>query len=135
MPRQVFKPDGQPPEVTTGVSSPSNGLANTNTLVSLGTASYPAANYCKTLTTGGYNTWYLPAINELMTLYSNKSRTPFATLAPLLGMYHWSSTEADGAMSGKYAKVINIASGSTYAYGGAKQNGTRQARAVRRSTI
>ena len=62
-----------------------NGLANTNTLYALGSAAHPAAYYCKTLTLGGYNTWYLPAKNELSTLSANQSATPFATANSFVG--------------------------------------------------
>jgi len=61
-----------------GTISATDGTGNTSTLYALGSAAHPAAYYCKTLTTGGYNTWYLPAINELQTMYSNSSRLPFA---------------------------------------------------------
>jgi len=64
---------------TTRSTNNSDGLINTYTLYSFGSAAHPAAYYCKSLTTGGYNTWYLPALNELKTIYSNKSATPFAT--------------------------------------------------------
>jgi len=78
---------------TRSTVSTTNGLANTNTLASFGQAAHPAAYYCKNLTTGGYNTWYLPAKDELNTLYSNKSATPFATANSFVGSYYWSSTE------------------------------------------
>ena len=63
-----------------GTTSTTNGVANTTTLFGFGSAAHPAAYYAKALTTGGYNTWYLPAKNEVNTLYSNKSAVPFATL-------------------------------------------------------
>ena len=105
-----------------------NGLANTNTLAGFGQASHPAAYAAKNLTTGGYNTWYLPAKDELMTLYSNKSATPFATASSFVGATHWSSTEDNGGR----AWYQNLSNGSQY-------NGFKSAsfyvRAVRRSTI
>ena len=74
-----------------------NGLTNTNTLSSFGgtTASgHPAAYYAKNLTTGGYNTWYLPAKNELTTMFSNKQATPFSTANSFIADSYWSSTES-----------------------------------------
>ena len=51
---------------TRNTVSTTNGLANTNTLVSFGQAAHPMAYYCKTLTSGGYNTWFLPASDQLL---------------------------------------------------------------------
>jgi hypothetical protein len=78
-----------------GTTSVTNGFANTNTLYALGSAAHPAAYYCRTLTTGGYNTWYIPAKNELMTAFSNKSATPFSTADAFIGDAYWTSTEVD----------------------------------------
>lgn len=56
---------------TSATTSLTDGLANTNTLVSQG--GHTAASYARGLTTGGYNTWYLPAKNELATCYANRA--------------------------------------------------------------
>ena len=114
---------------TRSTVSTTNGLANTNTLAGFGQAAHPAAYAAKNLTTGGYNTWYLPAKDELMTLYSNKSRTPFATANSFVGSIYWSSTE----------KTSNNAWGQ-YLSGGYQspsvpKNSGRYFRAVRRSVI
>ena len=105
-----------------------NGLANTNTLAGFGQASHPAAYAAKNLTTGGYNTWYLPAKDELMTLYSNKSATPFATANSFVGVRHWSSTEVNG----KYSWFQNLLDG---AQNSNTKDTTYTVRAVRRSAI
>jgi hypothetical protein len=70
-----------------------DGLANTNTLYAFGSAAHPAAYYCKSLTTGGYNTWYMPARGEFSVLFTNKGATPFSTSNSFDGGGHWSSTE------------------------------------------
>jgi hypothetical protein len=114
---------------TRSTVSTTNGLANTNTLVSFGTSSHPAAGHCKYLTTGGYNTWYLPAKDELKTLYSNKSATPFGPANMFFGSYYWSSTE----VSGNYASRLHMSSGVQSMSG--KNRGGYYVRAVRRSTI
>ena len=79
-----------------GTTLVNNGLANTNTLAGFGQAAHPAAYAAKNLTTGGYNTWYMPAKNEVITMYSNKSATPFATANSFVGSAYWSSTELIG---------------------------------------
>ncbi len=110
-------------------TSTTNGVANTTTLFNLGSAAHPAAYYCRALSTGGYNTWYLPAKNELMTLYSNKSATPFATANSFVGNGYWSSTED----SGNYAWNQLMSSGNqNYS---SKNFGNAYVRATRRSTI
>ena len=112
-----------------GAVSTTNGLANTNTLAGFGQAAHPAAYYCKNLTTGGYNTWYLPAKNELNTLYSNKSATPFATANSFVDSHHWSSTE----LNGDYAGVPNLSNGNPH--DNSLKNNSTYVRAVRRSII
>jgi hypothetical protein len=117
---------------TRSTVSTTNGLANTNTLYAFGssiTTGHPAAYYCKTLTLGGYNTWYLPAKEELNTLYSNKSATPFATADSFVGSYYWSSTENNGTTAWNQGFL------GGYQFGGHFKNGSYYARAVRRSTI
>jgi hypothetical protein len=108
--------------------STTNGLANTNTLAGFGQTAHPAAYYAKNLTTGGYNTWYLPAKAELNTLYSNKSATPFASANSFVGAYYWSSTE----YGGKYAWNQNLSGGTQDT---PYKNGSGYVRAVRRSII
>lgn len=111
-------------------TSTTDGVANTNTLYGFGAAAHPAAYYCRALTTGGYNTWYLPAKNELNTLYSNKSATPFATANSfVVGYNYWSSTENSG--NGAWSQ--EMANGAPNNFG--KYSGSYYVRATRRSTI
>ena len=111
-----------------GTTSLNDGFGNTNTLYSFGSAAHPAAYYCKTLTLGGYNTWYLPAINEMVTMNNNKGATPFAT-ANGFGNYDFcSSTESTAtAVKAWYP-------GGNSFFDNAK-TGTYGVRAVRRSLI
>jgi hypothetical protein len=118
-----------------GATSVTDGLSNTNTLYSFGTTAHPAAGHCKTLTTGGYSTWYLPAINELLTLYSNKSATPFATSDSFGAFSYWSSTEWSGGYSGRDARSRNLSDGFEYNNAKAKNINTNYVRAVRRALI
>jgi hypothetical protein len=109
-----------------GTTSTTNGAANTTTLYGFGSVAHPAAYYAKALSTGGYNTWYLPAKDELMTLYSNSSATPFATVEGFAGGFVWSSTEN----AGQYAWVQNLGNGLQANYGD-KNNGSYYVRPVR----
>jgi hypothetical protein len=110
-------------------TSTTNGVANTTTLFNLGDTAHPAAYYAKSLTTGGYNTWYLPAKDELNTLYSNKSAVPNG----FVNYYYWSSTE----FSGQYAAVVawfqDMTNGNQNGF--AKNDPTAYVRATRRSII
>lgn len=56
---------------TTGTSSVNDGWANTQAMAIAGLANHPAAQFCRSLTIGGYNDWYLPARDELEILYRN----------------------------------------------------------------
>ena len=60
---------------TAGTQSVNDGWANTQAMVSAGIAAHPAANFCKNLTIGGYNDWYLPSRDELEILYRHLKPT------------------------------------------------------------
>ncbi len=118
--------------ITRGIFSPTDGVTNTNTLYGFGnsiTTGHPAAYAAKTVTTGGYNTWYLPAKNELLTIYSNKSATPFATNDSYSGRYNWTSTEYNGS----YAWLQDFTTGAQLYTN--KYDSYLRVRAVRRSIV
>jgi prepilin-type N-terminal cleavage/methylation domain-containing protein len=77
--------------VVTNATSMTDGAANTNNLA----PGYAAAYYCRnTERTGGYTDWYLPAKNELNTLFSNRVAIGnFNTSGKWPGSFYWSSTE------------------------------------------
>ena len=112
-----------------GTTSTTNGLANTTTLFNLGAGAHPAAHYARSLTTGGYTTWYLPAKDELNTLYSNKSATPFATANSFIGSNYMSSTENTGS----FVWFQYFDGGYQNRYGG--KGNPDNVRAIRRSTV
>jgi hypothetical protein len=115
-----------------GTTFVNNGWANTNKLYAFGAAQvggHPAASACTSLSTGGYNTWYMPAKKELLTIYSSRTKTPFATSNSLGGSVLWSSTESND----NYPWCIYKPTSGQYDSFGKDSNGT--VRAVRRSTI
>jgi hypothetical protein len=71
----------------------------------------------------------MPALDELMMLYSNKSATPFATANSFGPNGYSSSTEYDAS----YATYLNMSDGSIGQYKFKNTNG--YVRAARRSTI
>ena len=60
---------------TAGTTSTFNGAANTAAMVTAGIALHPAAQFCTTLSIGGYTDWYLPARDELEIAYYNLKPT------------------------------------------------------------
>ena len=122
-----------------GTTSTSDGLSNTNTLYAFGnsiTTGHPAAYYCKTLTTGGYNTWYLPAKDELLTCYSNKSATPFATANNFTAYPYWTSTEMSSQSAWAwYMPSIGSSGSSTKTNNFSVTGGGYNVRAIRKSSI
>jgi len=49
-----------------------DGLTNSNLV---NDANHPAANFCRTLSIGGYSDWYLPGVSEMNVLYRNLKPT------------------------------------------------------------
>ncbi len=98
--------------VTTNARDNDNGANNMATLTWLSSwpTKYPAFNWCDDYGAG----WYLPALNELKTIYNNKSaiNKMLSTLGyPTLGTgNYWSSTE----YSNYDAYRLNFSSGSSY---------------------
>jgi hypothetical protein len=54
---------------TTGTTSSFDGAANTAAIIAGGIATHPAANFCVSLSIGGFTDWYLPARLELDIAY------------------------------------------------------------------
>ncbi len=82
----------------TGAQSDTDGSANTTTIVgNISCSDDPAscaANLCNTLSiTGGYTSdWFLPAKDQLNTLFTNK-----IAIGGFLSLAYWSSTESVGS--------------------------------------
>jgi hypothetical protein len=61
--------------ITPNTLSLFDGRANTDSMITNGIASHPAAQFCVNLTIGGYTDWYLPASRELEIAYFNLKPT------------------------------------------------------------
>lgn len=123
---------------TRNTISTTDGISNTNTLYAFGNnvaSGHPAAYYCKTLTTGGYNTWYLPAKDELNNCWTNNAVTPFKTSDGFTTSFFWTSTESSA--SNAWCQYMGVGYGGNGVQFGAygKKNmggGGGRVRAVRR---
>ena len=77
---------------TTGSDEPADsttdGWSNTGNLVYNTLKTNDAAQYCFDMVYGGYSDWYLPAKDQLNTLYGQK-----ATVGGFIAGAYWSSTE------------------------------------------
>ena len=117
---------------TEGTSSAIDGLANSN---AMNNDEHPAAQFCRGLTIGGFDDWYLPASAEQAAVWANlgPNHTPVAAFQ--MGAaeaydpaWYWSSTE----YGSDYAWTQHFG-GGLLAYGG---KGTQpRVRAVRKVLI
>ena len=95
--------------VTSGASSTTDGLDNTNKIL-IHEPTAPTAKYCADMVFAGMSDWYVPARDELTHIYTNRvslTESSFNTI-------FWSSTEAGG---GGAANTRDFTSGSTTTYG------------------
>jgi hypothetical protein len=113
---------------TAGTSSCVNGYSNT--WGPLNNATHQAGNFCATRSINGYADWYLPARNELNTMYVNKGSMPAGE--GFSAICYWSSTEQNALCACAQCfttgtlRCCRKADGAGYARG---------VRAVRRSPI
>lgn len=80
--------------VSNGTCSFTDGYANTYT--GMNSTSHPAGYWTATRTIGGFSDWYLPALNELNTMYVNDGGSTNTALPAGEGFAadeYWSSTE------------------------------------------
>ena len=75
---------------STGADSDTDGASNTSTILSNCSARPIAASICADY---GDGNWYLPAENQLWTLYQNRSNINSASDANFVTTSYWSSTE------------------------------------------
>ena len=94
--------NGNSTKVTTGVTSASDGLTNTNSLLILNNSNSPfeATAACRTLGAD----WYLPAKDELDLLATVRTTGSFnGTFTS--NVYYWSSTEV--TFHSSYIRIVN----------------------------
>lgn len=83
--------------VATGTTSTSNGKTNSQTIAGIdadsltgGAQPHQATMICENLSVHGHTDWYLPSIDELTTLYTNR-----VAIGGFTNTWFWSSTEMD----------------------------------------
>src|SRR6056297_2937262 len=97
-----------------GAMSQTNGAANTSYILSNCAERPIAASVCAT---HGDGNWYLPALNQLSTLYSNRSGINNVADENFTSSVYWSSTEYSSG--GAYiVDFINGNTGSTNKFNG-----------------
>jgi hypothetical protein len=97
--------------------------------VGYGSNVYPAAYYCKSLTTGGYNTWYLPASAEMLTMYSNNTALVNVGNGIDMSSGLWSSSQRSA-----YYQIWALNPSGAYTFFN-DPSPTKGVRAVRKSTV
>jgi len=79
--------------VATGATSMTAGKTNTTTIINAqGNTGTYAAKLCRDYKGGGFSDWYLPAKDQLNTLYAQKN-----LVGGFVSEIYWSSTEFDTA--------------------------------------
>ena len=102
------------------------GYSNTQSMVAncvSGDAGQLAMNYSG----GGLDDWYLPALGELQALNASSARDAIGGIAQ--NANYWSSTQASGSNSAKYALVYLMYSGNNKTFIKYTTNGVRPIRA------
>lgn len=103
--------------IGSSAQSDTNGGANTIAITDLlGEGSY-AASLCSSLTYGGYSDWYLPALDQLHSIYSLRATIDkgdyTSEWVDLGDVDYWSSTESTTTPS-TYAWSVNFVNGLNY---------------------
>ena len=109
---------------TAGTCSTVNGYLNT--YGAMQNATHPAGNWTATRSINGYSDWYLPAISETGTMYTNKGSMPSGE--GFASSNYWSSTEYTTSCA---CYRIFSSGGASYSF----KTFTNRVRALRRSRI
>ncbi len=82
---------------TSGTTSNTDGLANTQAMETAGLANHPAAEHCLNYSGGGYTDWHMPARSQLTLVYNNLAgHAEFAETVSSAALI-WASTESSAA--------------------------------------
>jgi|688.fasta_scaffold07757_16 hypothetical protein len=102
-----------------------DGPANMAILTSIGIAQFPAAEFCKNLTIGGFNDWYLGSPAEHDIVYSNLKPSTTANRAPSQGFVYGANPYAVPARTTPSSITNPVQTGVTlFRSGGAEAFGT-----------
>jgi hypothetical protein len=112
-----------------GAGSTWNGEANTQDIINAGGAANEAAGLCANYSSGGFDDWYLPSVQELNMLWNNyydvsKALNTHPDATELLPDYYWSSMEGSADVAWFFRFGLGGANGSIKSF-------TRRVRAVR----
>ena len=114
-------------EIGATAQSDINGAGNTVAVILQAGHTISAAQHCALLAYGGYDDWYLPSVDELTDVYTNRvaiNTTATANGGEDFGTLYWSSTES----SSTGAKFYNFDLGTN---GNTNKNSSIEVRAVR----
>ncbi len=111
-------------KVSTGADDPDNGLNNVNKIRTITNwyEKYPAFAWCEAKNTNGVTGWYLPAKNELWTVYEGRNAIHTTLVSrgkPGLSSDYWSSSEYSSA------RAWDVGFGLGGMYNGSKFNAYR----------
>jgi hypothetical protein len=102
------------------------GMANSLAMLAIDSTANRAATKCRSYAGGGYSStttgWYLPSIDELYTLYTQR-----AVIGSYVGDWYWSSSDTGNRFD---AKFVNFGTGESSQH--SKSNTTLYARAIRK---
>ena len=114
-----------------GATSTWDGLANTNLLKAQIGATSGAWKLCDDYSYGGFTDWYLPAMDELKLLESNrfnvnKTLSTIGGATQLVNQFYWSSTEINAT------GAFYLSGGLDYITNGSKSTNNLNVRAIRK---
>ncbi len=114
----------------TNATSLTNGELNTTKIDTVCTDPTIAAHICNNLTAYGFSDWYLPSIDELNCIYTNKNA--IGGFPAMSGIVYWSSTETNAQWANAQDFSTGTASTINQKGGAGILGGACRVRCVRR---